>query len=210
MSDNCGKPGDPCKMAAQANRSALRKVLAINLFQSVAGGGIGAWAQSTALVGAALDNLGDAGVYGVSLYAEGRSAAHKARAARISGWLLIGFSLMLAIEVLRRFFSGAEPIGIAMMIWAACNAALNLVCLKLLRSHRDEGAHFAASWIFTSNDTLVNLGIVVSGALVLWSKSPVPDLVIGLVVAAIAFRGGREILEIAEEASEPSSSSKKN
>ena len=62
--------------------------------------------------------------------------------------------------------SGAEPIGIAMMIWAACNAALNLVCLKLLRSHRDEGAHFAASWIFTSNDTLVNLGIVVSGALV--------------------------------------------
>lgn len=96
-------------MTAQGNRSALRKVLAINLFQSVAGGGIGAWAQSTALVGAALDNLGDAGVYGVSLYAEGRSARHKARAARISGWLLIGFSLMLAVEVLRRFFLGLSP-----------------------------------------------------------------------------------------------------
>ncbi|PPE72820.1 cation transporter [Solimonas fluminis] len=194
-------------MAAQANRSALRKVLAINLFQSLAGGGVGAWAQSTALVGAALDNLGDAGVYGISLYAEGRSAAHKARAARISGWLLVGFSLMLAFEVLRRFFSGAEPIGVAMMIWAACNAALNLVCLKLLRSHRREGAHFAASWIFTSNDTLVNLGIVASGALVLWLESPLPDLVIGLLVAAIAFRGGREILEIAEEASKSSSTS---
>lgn len=203
MSDDYRQPSGPCEMAAQVNRSALRKVLAINLFQSVAGGGIGAWAQSTALVGAALDNLGDAGVYAVSLYAEGRSAAHKVRAARVSGWLLIGFSLMLAVEVLRRFFSGAEPIGVAMMIWAAFNAALNLVCLKLLRSHRDEGAHFAASWIFTSNDTLVNLSIVVSGALVLWIKSPVPDLVIGLVVAAIAFRGGREILEIAEEVSEP-------
>lgn len=61
------------------------------------------------LGGAALDNLGDAGVYGVSLYAEGRSARHKARAARISGWLLIGFSLMLAVEVLRRFFLGLSP-----------------------------------------------------------------------------------------------------
>ncbi len=55
----------------------------------------------------------------------------------------------------------------------------------------------------------MNLGIVVSGALVLWIKSPIPDLVIGLIVAVIAFRGGREILEIAEEAFE-SSSSKKN
>ena len=58
--------------------------------------------------------------------------------------------------------------------------------------------------------SLLSACLVVSGALVLWIKSPVPDLVIGLVVAAIAFRGGREILEIAEEASEPSSSSKKN
>lgn len=181
-------------MADSADRSTLRKVLAINLAQSVGGGLIGVVASSAALLGAALDNLADAGVYGISLYAVGRPQRYKVRAARISGWLLLALSAGLLVEVLRRFFSGADPIGPAMMIAAAVNAGLNLVCLNLLRKHRNQGVHFDASMIFTSNDTLVNLGIVVSGALVMWLESPLPDLIIGLLVVAIAFKGGREIL----------------
>lgn len=195
MSEQCT---DACRMADTADRTTLRKVLVINLAQSVGGGLIGFVASSTALMGAALDNLADAGVYGVSLYAVGRSQSHKVRAARISGWLLIALAAGLLIEVLRRFFGGADPIGVVMMIAASINAGLNLVCLRLLRKHRNQGVHFDASWIFTSNDTLVNLGIVLSGALVLWLQSPLPDLLVGLVVVAIAFRGGREILEQAK------------
>lgn len=188
-----------CRAAENVDRNTLRQVLGINLVQSVGGGLIGLWASSTAVMGAALDNLADAGVYGLSLYAVGRPQSYKARAARVSGWLLITLSTTLLIEVLRRFFTGAEPIGLAMMGAAAVNAALNLVCLSLLRKHRGQGVHFDASWIFTSNDTLVNLGIVLSGALVMWTDSPLPDLVIGLVVVAIAFKGGREILGQARE-----------
>ena len=158
------------------------------------------WAASTAVVGAALDNLGDASVYGVSLYAVGRSSAIKVRAARMSGWLLIGFAVILCIEVLRRFFGGEAPVGPAMMAIAAVNVALNVVCLRLLRRHHGEDVNFKASTIFTSNDSIVNSAIVLSGALVMWSGSNVPDLILGLVVSAIAAKGGREIMSEAAEA----------
>lgn len=183
-----------------ADRRILMLVLLINLAQSVAGVGTGLWASSTALIGAALDNLADASVYGVSLYAVGRSAAIKVRAARLSGWLLIGLAVMLLLEVLRRFFGGEPPIGPAMMAMAVVNAALNLVCLRLLKRHRGEDVNFKASAIFTGNDSIVNLGIVLSGALVMWWGSNLPDLVLGVVVSAIAANGGREILAEAAEA----------
>ena len=191
---------DTCRATESMDRRTLRTVLAINLAQSVGGGLVGVLASSTGLIGAAIDNLADAGVYGLSLYAVGRDAAHKARAAHVSGVILVALSVLLAAEVLRRFITGAEPIGPAMMVAAAINAALNLVCLRLLRKHRGQDVHFDASWIFTSNDTLINLGIVASGLLVMLLGSPVPDLLIGLVTAVVAARGGKEILEMAREA----------
>ena len=73
-----------------ADRKILWSVLLINLGQSAAGIGLGIWAASTALMGAGLDNLADASVYAVSLYAVGRTAIVKVRAARLSGFLLSG------------------------------------------------------------------------------------------------------------------------
>ncbi|MDO9236225.1 MAG: cation transporter [Aquabacterium sp.] len=181
------------------DRKILRSVLLINLGQSAAGIGLGMWAASTALMGAGLDNLADASVYAVCLYAVGRAAMVKVRAARLSGFLLIGLAVLLLVEVLRRFAGGEEPIGPAMMAVAAVNAVLNLVCLTLLRRHRGEDVNFKASAIFTSNDSIVNGAIVLSGALVMWLGSNVPDLVLGLVVAGIAANGGREILREASE-----------
>jgi len=181
------------------DRKILRTVLLINLGQSAASIGLGMWAASTALMGAGLDNLADASVYAVSLYAVGRATMVKARAARLSGFLLIGLAVLLLLEVLRRFAGGEEPVGPAMMAMAAANAALNLVCLRLLRRHRGEDVNFKASAIFTSNDSIVNGAIVLSGALVMWLGSNVPDLVLGLVVAGIAANGGREILREASE-----------
>lgn len=203
MSDNCADDEAHHLDASQAaDRRILTLVLLINLGQCLAGVGVGVWASSTALIGAALDNLADASVYGVSLYAVGRSPAIKVRAARLSGWLLIGLALLLLVEVLRRFFGGEPPIGPAMMAMAAVNAALNIVCLRLLKRHRGEDVNFKASAIFTGNDSIVNLAIVLSGALVMFWGSNLPDLVLGVVVSAVAANGGREILAEAAEADE--------
>ena len=184
----------------EADRKILRTVLLINLAQSAAGIGLGMWAASTALMGSGLDNLADASVYAVSLYAVGRAAMVKVGAARLSGFLLIGLAVLLMVEVLRRFAGDEEPVGPAMMVIAAANAALNLVCLRLLRGHQGDDVNFKASAIFTNNDSLVNGAIVLSGALVMWLGSNIPDLILGIVVAAIAANGGREILKEASKA----------
>ena len=183
-----------------ADRKILWTVLLINLAQSTAGIGLGLWAASTALMGSGLDNLADASVYAVSLYAVGRAAMVKVRAARLSGFLLIGLAVLLMVEGLRRFSVDEEPVGPAMMVIAAANAALNLVCLRLLRGHHGEDVNFKASAIFTNNDSMVNGAIVLSGALVMWLGSNIPDLILGIVVAAIAANGGREILQEASKA----------
>lgn len=178
-----------------ADRKILTTVLLINLAQSAGGIALGFWAASTALIGAGLDNLADASVYAVSLYAVGRAVQVKIRAARWSGFLLIGLAVMLFVEVVRRFSGGEEPVGPAMMAMAAANAILNVVCLRLLKRHRGEDVNFTASAIFTSNDSIVNGSIVLSGVFVMLLGSNIPDLVLGLIVAGIAANGGREILE---------------
>lgn len=183
-----------------AERRTLLWVFGINSSQVIVAGTVGILADSTGLLGAALDNLGDAAVYAVSLYAVGRTIVAKARAARLSGVLLTALGLGLLVEVLRRFFMGAEPIGLAMIITAMANAGTNLLCLRLLRAHREHGVHLKASWIFTTNDMLANLGIVVSGIAVMIFSSPIPDLLIGLAVAGIVLSGGWEILREAREA----------
>lgn len=181
-------------------RRTLVWVLGINLAQALAVGAVGLAADSTGLLGAALDNLADGIVYAISLYAVGRAVGAKVLAARVSGIFLIVLGLGLLGEVLRRFFEGGEPVGLAMIGTALANAAVNLVCLRLLRSHREGGVNLKASWIFTTNDMLANAGIVASGAAVMLFDSPLPDLLIGLVVVGIALKGGWEILEEAREA----------
>lgn len=183
----------------KAERRTLRLVLVINLSQAALAGIVGFFADSTGLMGAALDNLADAGVYIVSLYAVGRSALAKSRAAYLSGTLLIILGLGLLIEVVRRFVAGGEPAGILMIVTAIINALSNLFCIKLLSSHKDKGAHMKASMVFTGNDMIVNLGIVVSGIMVIVFNSPLPDLVIGLIVVGISIKGGIEILREANE-----------
>lgn len=183
----------------ESDRGILWKVLLINLGQCLAGIIGGTWASSTAVIGAGLDNLGDAAVYAVSLYAVGRSATIKKRAAQLSGYLLIGFACLLLVEVVRRFFGGESPLGPAMMAMAAANALLNIYCIRLLKQHRGQDINFKASAIFTNNDSIVNGAIVLSGALVMWMNSNLPDLILGTVVSGIAAKGGYEILSDAKE-----------
>ncbi len=184
----------------KSERRTLIWVLLINFSQALLAGIIGFFAQSTGLLGAGLDNLSDSFVYFASLYAVGRSKTAKSRVAKLSGLLLIALAIGLLVDVVRRFVTGSEPVGWAMIIVAIINAASNLLCLRLLRSHREEGVHLKASWIFTTNDMIANLGIVLSGIGVMYFQSQLPDLLIGIVVACIVIKGGCKILYEARKA----------
>ena len=53
-----------------------------------------------------------------------------------------------------------------------------------------------ASWIFSANDVIANLGVILAGFLVAWTGSLYPDLVIGLIIGAIVLTGARRILQL--------------
>jgi Co/Zn/Cd efflux system component len=72
----------------------------------------------------------------------------------------------------------------------------NVICLVLIAKKRDRGAHMTASYIFSANDVIANAGVIVAGALVAWTGSSYPDLVIGTVIALVVLNGARRILNL--------------
>ena len=74
--------------------------------------------------------------------------------------------------------------------------AANVACLWLIAGHRHGGVHMRASYIFSANDVLANVGVLVAGALVAWSGSPIPDWVIGTAIAALVLLGAIRILRL--------------
>lgn len=188
--------GCGCEMEArnEQERQTLRIVLGINaamfLFEIVLG-----WlAQSTGLIADSLDMLADALVYAISLYAVGRAASLQDRAARLSGILQMGLAMLVLADVLRRFLYGSEPVSMLMMGVGAVALVANSICLLLIARHRDGGVHMRASLIFSANDVIANLGVIVAGILVWWLDSRYPDLIIGTAIALLALYGGIRIL----------------
>lgn len=172
----------------------LRALLAINFVMFGVEIVAGIWAQSAGLIADSLDMLADASVYGVALYAVGRSASLKLMTARATGWLQLALGVGVLIEVIRRFAYGSEPqslfmIGIGLMALAA-----NILCLYLLASKKDSGVHMTATWICSSNDVIANAGVILAGILVMLTHSRYPDLVIGLIITAVVLNGSRRIL----------------
>lgn len=194
--------GCGCEFEARnaAERRTLRVLLGINALMFVVELGAGWYAQSTGLMADALDMFADALVYGLSLWAVGRAAVHKARTARISGWLQVALGLGVLVEVARRFVWGSEPEGDWMLGIGLLAFAANVTCLALLARHREGEVHMRASWIFSANDVLANMGVMVAGVLVDVTETRWPDLLIGLLIAALVVRGGVTILREARAA----------
>lgn len=174
----------------------LRIVLAINAVMFLVEL-VMAWiAQSAGLLADSLDMLADAAVYGLALYAVGRSAQARMRTAHAAGWFQAALAIGALGEVVRRFFWGSSPEAPVMMIVATVALMANVACLWLVSRHREGGAHMKASVIFSANDVIANVGVIVAGLLVLWTGSRYPDLVIGALIAAIVAVGARRILQL--------------
>ncbi|GAB4428985.1 MAG: cation diffusion facilitator family transporter [Chloroflexi bacterium OHK40] len=156
-------------------------------------------ANSMGLVADSLDMLADALVYGLSLYAVGKAVAQKKRVARISGY----FQLLLAVfgifEVLRRFFGAGDEANFTLMITISLIAlAGNVASLLVLRRTQSQDANIKASQIFTSNDVLINIGVIVAGVMVFVTGSNLPDLVVGAAVFFLVASGAFRILQLAK------------
>ena len=184
------------ELTASKEAGTLKVLLGINAAMFVIELGAGLIAQSTGLIADSLDMFADAAVYGLALFAVGRAAQLQVRAAHLAGIVQIVLALGVLVEVVRRFMYGSEPESMLMMGIGLFALVANVSCLLMIYGHREGGAHMKASWIFSANDVLANIGVIAAGALVAWTGSPYPDLVIGTVVGLIVLNGARRILAL--------------
>ncbi len=195
-SDAIAQAHEDAQQEAQKESGILKWLLAINGIMFVIEITIGWWAQSTGLIADSLDMFADAAVYGVALYAVGRSTRLKLRSAHFSGWLQLMLAFGALSEVVRRFMFVSEPASVLMMSMGLAALAANVLCLVLIAKSRNRGAHMKASWIFSANDVIANLGVILAGGLVAWTGSRYPDLVIGLIIGVVVLNGARRILQL--------------
>lgn len=181
---------------AAGERRVLIWLLAINATLFVIELGAGWWAHSAGLIADAMDMFADAAVYAVALYAVGRAARHKLAAARLSGGLQMLLAFGALAETARHMLTGAAPAGVAMVGIATLALAANIACLLLIYRHRHAGVHMRASYIFSANDVLANLGVIAAGLLVSWTTSPWPDWIIGALIGLLVLSGALRILRL--------------
>jgi cation diffusion facilitator family transporter len=186
---DCRPPAD-----GSAQRGVLIALLLINAGAFVGELIAGILADSTGLIADSLDMLADATVYAIALYAVGKSSLTKIKAARWSGVFQAALAVCVILDVARRFIFGSEPQSTLIMVIGAAALVANVVCLRLLSAHRRGEVHMRASWIFSRNDVIANLGVIAGGFLVSVTHSRWPDLIIGVAIACLVFRGGLHIL----------------
>ncbi|MFZ6053164.1 cation transporter [Halocola ammonii] len=176
----------------------LWTVLAINFVFFVVEMTTGLISRSMGLVADSLDMLADSVVYGLSLLAVAGSMLRKKRIATAAGYFQILLAVIGFAEVVRRFIVSVELPDFTVMIYVSIAALIgNAVCLYLLqKSKGKEEAHMQASMIFTSNDIIINGGVIIAGLLVNWLKSGLPDLIIGSIVFILVIRGAVRILKL--------------
>lgn len=182
------------KLDTADQRRTLWIVLLLNLALAAGFGVTGVLADSSALIANGLDNASDGIVYIISLLALARSQRWKRGAAMTSGVLLLLFAAGVLFDAGRRYFIGSEPIGPTMIGMAIVAAIVNGLCLWLLKRLREPDVNLRAATTFSLNDFISNGGVIVAGGIVMWTGQNWPDLVLGFAVAAIAIKGGIEIL----------------
>ena len=175
-------------------RNLLIIVLVINGVMFLFEFAFGLYAESTGLLADSLDMLADAMVYASALYVIGKTAIAKANSAMLSGALqmLLGFGIIF--EVIRRFLYGSEPISTLMIVISLFALVANIACLVLLNKHKQGEIHMRATWIFSKNDVIANLGVITAGILVAYFESALPDLIIGTIISSVVLYGSYQII----------------
>ena len=179
-------------------RKLLWTVLAINFGFFLIEMTTGIISKSMGLVADSLDMLADSFVYGISLMAVGGTLVKKKRIAKLAGYFQIILAVIGFLEVLRRFFGAEKLPDFSTMIIVSIFALIgNGICLYLLqKSKSKEEAHMKASMIFTSNDVIINSGVIIAGLLVNWLNSNKPDLIIGTIIFVLVIQGAIRILKL--------------
>lgn len=174
-------------------RTALALSAALNIVMFFAEGTIGLWIGSAALTADAVDFLEDAGIYTLVIVAIGWAARLRAVAGLVMAGAMTAVGFTAVWQVVMRLILGGAPPSILMAGTAATALAVNVFCASRLATYKCGDASTRSIWLSTRNDAILNaLTIVAAGGVALTSTGW-PDIVAGIVIAAINLWAAAEI-----------------
>src|SRR5574340_239037 len=194
MADCCNDKA--CEIEALRNRqsSTLKIVLGINAVMFVVELTAGLISNSVSLLADSLDMLGDALVYGFSLYVVARGARMKAQAALFKGVIMAAFGFFVLGQAIYRIIYPQLPLFETIGAIGLLALATNGICLFLLWRHRTEDINMSSIWLCSRNDIIANVSVLLAAAGVGLTGSGWPDILVGLALAALFLRSALSVL----------------
>lgn len=197
MADDCCKAA--CGTTATLNdprwRRALWIALGVNAGMFAVEMAAGAAADSRALQADALDFLGDAANYAISLLVAGMALAWRARAALAKGLTLIGLGGWVMITAVLAALGGAAPQPELMGIIGALALAANAGVAIMLYRFRTGDANMRSVWICSRNDAIGNIAVMAAALGVFGTGTAWPDLIVAAILALLGISGGIQIVQ---------------
>lgn len=191
--DSCST--DHIAKASQQQKRVLIIVLVINASMFFVEFAAGLISHSTALMADSLDMLADAMIYALGLFALGRAEHWKNRAALTSGIFQMILGIGILLQPIYLISSNNLPDAFNMGVFGVLALVANSVSFLLLMAYRDGDINMRATWICTRNDMINNVGVLIAAGLVYWLSSPLPDIVIGLIIAVIVMRSASGVIK---------------
>ena len=196
--DCCSSLENELNKVQDSKRNILVWVLLINGAMFLIEGIYGWLAQSSALMADALDMLGDAAIFGFSLYVIRLDSIWQNRAGYIKGVIMALFSISVLIGAFYKLFNPVVPEAFTMGGIGALALVANLICAILLLGFRDSDINMRSAWICSRNDVLANIGVLLAAWGVAWTGSSWPDLIVGVSISALILKSAIEVLKDAK------------
>ncbi len=197
MADCCCTPPsldlDTHKGNIAEYRRVLWAVLAINAAMFVIEVGAGLAAGSASLQADALDFLGDATNYGISLFVVGMALRYRASAALAKGATMGVFGLWVVGTAAWHAVQGTLPSAFTMGVVGFMALVANAASFGLLWVHRHGDANMRSAWICTRNDVLGNVAVLFAALGVFGTGTGWPDIVVAAIMATLALQGAATV-----------------
>jgi Co/Zn/Cd efflux system component len=181
-------PADPHR-GNPVYRRILWAVLAINATMFLVELGAGLAAGSASLQADALDFLGDAGNYAVSLFVVGMALRYRAMAALAKGGTMGLFGSWVIGAVIWHAMHGTLPNAFTMGAVGVAALAANAASFALLWAYRGGDANMRSAWICTRNDVFGNLAVLLAALGVFGTGTGWPDIIVAVIMAGLALQG---------------------
>lgn len=150
--------------------------------------------RSEALKSDALDFFGDGIITGMGLLATKWSSGSRARVALIQGFFLAALGLGVVGVAVYRVFVLNEPEAKMMSIFGGGALVVNVIAALVLIPHRKGDANVRAVWLFSRNDAIGNIVVLIAAGLVLWTGTRWPDLAAAGVIAGLFLQSAWSII----------------